>query len=177
MSEALLEEIIEKHNFIVHVNTDSDDPLCVMVDFAGRKQAYYRIVADEEGDIYGVAYWSSIMAPTINPETNEEVGVEEFIPMNRMIIRLYILCDIYRQCREMELSHEIVRFYSVEGDKIEFMDLLDTQLDDAEVEIEQMLEMFLHKVLNKNISIKELNVSLENSGLLHDFNLLRGTLV
>lgn len=165
--DQLTEAIMEKHNFIVRGTLAEDDEYTVNVDFAGRKQATYRVVVDEEGEIYGVTYNSSIMLPE----------QEEFIPLDRTLVRLYILCEIYRQCRHLELPMEIVRFYSPEGDKVEFMELLDVPLTDEEIEIEKVLDQCLSGILNEDVDIEEMYDALEKDCLLNNFNILKSTLV
>lgn len=160
------EEIILKHNFIVKISLDPNDSLCVMVDFAGKKRAYYRVVVDEEDNIYGIAYWSDLM--------NDE---EEYIPLKATSIHLYILCDIYRQCREMEFPYEIVKFYDNENNLVEFMNLLQLKLEEYELNIMKILEKCIKKVLEEEVPIKLLTELLEKERILHEFNILSGLLI
>lgn len=173
----LLEELINKHNFIVRVNPYPNDDLTIMVDFAGRKQAYYRVIADEEGEIYGIGYWSNVMALIEDEETGEQYQTEEIIFVPKTAVRLYILSDIYRQCRTMDLSSEIVRFYNKENKTVVFAELLSLPLNEEDIEVEQALESCLDAVLNKSIPILTLIEALEKDGLLHQFNFLKATLI
>jgi hypothetical protein len=176
-SEALLNEIIEKHGFIVRITTEKDDPFWVLVNFAGLKQVYYRIVCDEEGDIYGIGYWSSLMETSEDPDTKETLTSEEFIPMNKTVIRLYILCDIFRQCREMSLSYEIIRSYNEDDEVVEFMDLIPLEMSEEEVNEEMTLDECVSRIISNDIPIGELTEALEKGCLLQNFNILKGTLI
>lgn len=167
-SEALLDELINKHNFIVKVSTDPDDNLCVMVDFAGRKQAYYRVITDEEGEVYGIGYSSSLMT--------DDVG-EEFIPISKPSIRTYIVCDILRQCRWLNLSYDIIRYYLSSGEKCEFTQLLEVPMDEYERSTEKLLEGCMSGIINGNFDLDKMNEVLEEKGLLQNMNLLRSTLL
>lgn len=177
INDNLLEELIEKHNFIVRVSLDPDDDLTVMVDFAGRKQAYYRVIMDEEGEVYGIGYWSSVMIPVEDEETGEKYATEEMVFVPKTAVRLYILGDIYRQCRELDLSTEIVRFYNKEDEPVNFSELLTLPLNEQDIEVEQVLESCLDAILNKSIPTSTLTEALEKDGLLHQFNFLKATLI
>lgn len=167
MSDELLEELINKHNYVVKVSLSENDLYEVLVDFAGLKTASYRVVVDEEGEVYGMVYRSSLMSDEI----------EEYLPLSRSIVRLYILCDIFRQCRQLELSHEIVRFYSSSGEKVEFTDLLKINLDEQELSIELTLEEVMSAVLNGNVAVVDLNNDLEANGILQTFNIFKGLIL
>lgn len=165
------EELITKHNYVVKVTTDPDDSLCVMVEFAGRKQVYYRVIVDEEGNTYGIAYWSNLM------DDEEGNGFEEFLFLNQAVIRTYIICDIFRQCRWLDLPYDIIRFYSPDGDSVEFTDLLSIAMDDNERENEQLLEGCMSGIINGVFDINNMNEVLEEKGLLQSMNILRSTLL
>lgn len=170
-TEGFLEELINKHNFIVKVTLDPEDDLCVMVEFAGRKQAYYRAITDEDGEIYGVGYWSSLMTDS------EGESFEEFLPLRASVIRTYIVCDIFRQCRALDLAYDIIRFYSSDGNRVEFTELLTLQMDDNDTKAEKLVEHCMTAILNGEADVVKLSEALEKEGILQSFNVIRGTLL
>lgn len=175
-TDELLEQLITKHNFVVKVTIDPDDNLCVMVEFAGRKQAYYRVVVDEENEVYGICYWSSLMQ-NVNETTGESEGFEEFLPLQASAIRTYIICDIFRQCRWLDLPYDIIRYFSLNGEKCEFINLLTVPMDDNERDNEKLLEEYMSGILNGIFDANKINEVLEQRGLLHTTNILRSALL
>lgn len=166
-SEALLEELILKHNFIVQVSPSDEDETMLIVTFAGRKNVYYRLVIDEEGEIYGIAY--------ARISENDSEAIEEYIPMMKSTIRLFILLDIYRQCRELGLSLEIVRF--IKGENItDLVNILPISMDEYEQKDEKILNEAIELIMGGNVVISQLNEKLEQCGLLMNFHLLKGLL-
>lgn len=173
-TDDLLENLITKHNFMVKVSLCDDDPLCVDVDFAGQKKCYYRIITDEDGNIYGLAYSSSLMLS--GRDEGDLVG-EEFIPLNPSVIRTYIICDIFRQCRKLDLPYDIVCYFTSLGERVEFTKLLELKLDESDRESEQVLEGCMSLLLNGEVNIVKMSSELEKIGLLHSLNILQSTLI
>lgn len=154
MNQDLLEELIEKHNYIVKVTLEDENFLTV--NYAGKKTETYEIFEIEQ------AWWLRI---------NEEVVVSK-----TFVIRLYILLNIYFNCRKLKLPYLIVRYYN--EDKVEnLVNLVSLDLDEQETEREILLHDVAFSVLEEPERIHEFDDELEKLGMLQSFNVLKGLLI
>jgi hypothetical protein len=162
MDENFLEELITRNGFIVKVNlVEEEEPECdfkLEVDYAGKKNEVYELFLSPEF-----------------PETLLTINGEPLTLRNCMT-RLYILCNIYLQCRKLKLPYTIIRFYK-SGKQSELIDLLSIEMN----EVDQQAEMDLHEamisILENNSAIHSFDETFGKLGLEQQFNLLKGLLV
>lgn len=156
MNEQLFEDVIEKHNYIVKVeflDSDREEAVKLKVNYADLKEEIYTCEKD------------SILM-TID-------GEEIFLPVS--VMRLYVLANIYLQCRKLNLPYSIVRFYKG-GEKTNLISLLPLTFNELDVANELDLHDIMIKVLEKNKLLHSFDDELAGLGLLQKFNLLKGLL-
>lgn len=152
MNQALLEKLIEKHNYVVRVTLDQENFL--RADFVGKKEN---------------TYWCQ---PLYLLEINDEA-----IFLQTYMIRMYILLHIYKECRKLQLPYDIVRYYK-DGKKVEGLtNLINIALTQEELDREIVLHDIAFSILEDPESLNELEESLEDSGILQNFNLIKGLLI
>lgn len=157
--ENKINELINKHNYKVTAALDENEDL--KVDFAGRETVTYHIVQDEQSEVYGVAI--------------EYSGTEEFIPLKAVLTRLFIIADIFRRCRRLDISPNVIRYYK-EGNEVKFVDLVQVQLTKDDQQLEITLDGYIEKILaGKPIDYFDDKVA--KLGMLYNFSLLKGLLL
>jgi hypothetical protein len=147
-------EIVNRHGYIVRVNLVESR---LTVDYAGQKTTSYLVWSDDHG-------WYL------------EYNGKEIISLKVYIVRLYILLDIYRQCRRLGISYDVVRFYDYLGGISDLLTILPLQL----TEEEKSKELLLNNVVMSVIQGKPANSfedSLEVQFLLHEYLQLKGLLL
>lgn len=159
--DLLVEKILGKHEYLVKVSLNEENDIEVI--FPDNHRIIYHVVQDEEGEIYGIC---------IN-----YIGEDgEFVHVMPEMVRLFILCDIYRRCRGQGMSYNTVRFLDAEGGKVELTDLLPMNLSEDQKQLEIKFNDMAVKILNgkpANAFDKELS----KLGLLYNFSLLKWLLI
>ncbi len=157
-----IHHIMEKHNFVVKVSLREENVL--NVDFAGKLPITYRI------------FQISTDPPLLSNITCEYRGHMECLPINSYLIRLYVLCDIHRTCRKLRLPYNIIRYYK--GDELvtNLVDLLPISMTEEDTKTEHLFNNIITDIY-ANKKFNKFDVKLEEFGLLHSFNLLKGLLV
>lgn len=159
--ENFLEDLLIRNDFLVKVVLLDENVLAV--DFAGKKQVTYSVLAEEKSSNYDVTF--------------KGYGITEEFVLSGTIVRLFILMDIYQQARRLGLPDVIVRFYSKEKIQTSFIDILPLDLTQKEIDNEKKLNSAMERAYAKPDLINEMDCKLEKIGLLKQFTLLKGLLL
>ncbi len=162
MSEKFIDDLLQRNGYIVRVSGLPSE-LLISIDFAGQLTTSYEIFQD--GDIDGFHY------------ENNTLNTEQYVSLPRWILRLYILCDIYLQCKLSNLPDTIVRFFTAEGEKTDLLSLLPLELTLEETKREKMLNDIILKIFRDRSLVHSFDQKLEELSLSKTFNLLKGLLV
>lgn len=166
--ESFLEDLLQRNDFLVKVVLLDTGVLAV--DYAANKQVVYQIepVEINKGDEVNHYLWN------VQYECN---GIVEEFVLSGPVVRLFILMDIFQQCRRLNLPDTIVRFYTKEKKQATFMDILPLDLSEEEIKKEKLLNQAMERAYNKPQMINQMDAKLEKMGLLKQFSLLKGLLV
>ena len=156
-------KIIEAHNYIVRVKLV--EPNIIEVDYVDKLQTRYDFYNYE--NICGVIF-----------------NKVEYLSLSPHVIRLYILCDIYRTCGQLKLPPTIVQYYGKEYPIIGILELIDIKLSEEEIVKEKKLNDWMMAIYDELDKTKKIRASInkfdreaEAVGLLHSLNLLKGLLI
>ncbi len=163
--ENFLEDLLRRNDFLVKVVLLDTGMLAV--DYTANKQVIYSVLAEEKSSNSEIIY-------NIKYEYN---GVAEEFVLSGPVVRLFILMDIYKECRRLGLPNSIVRIYNKEGAISTLMDILPLELSPGETKQEKILNSAMERVYNKPEMINQLDDKLEKAGLLKSFTLLKGLFV
>lgn len=147
-------KFLQKHNFIVNVIIDQH---VVEASYADKFKVYYRNVKNYEG--------LALL------EVKYGCGKEAVIPLNAYAVRLFIVLDIIRICKQNNIPHAIIRYFDLGGKEGGFEDLFEIDLNDREQALEKLLSSYISKYMTtKTIDEKELL----DKDLLYTFINLKG---
>ena len=152
LNSETFEAILEKTNFIVKAVLEEN---FLKVNYADRKDETYEV--DLESSIITVE--------------NESIFLPAFA------VRLYLLLNIYLNCRLLDLPYHIVRFYEGETKKDGLVDLINPELSEEESKLEVVLHDAAIKILEGVANPHDLDDDLSSFGVLHTFNLMKGLLI
>lgn len=155
-----VEDFLTQHEYLVKVTLVDDSYL--RVNYLGECKTDY-IVYDD--DHTGVIY----------QDTTGEDG--EAIDLPRPVLRLYVLCDIYRQCRTLGVSNSVVRFYNKDGAATDLVSLLPIELDEDEAKAERLLQKYVEACYTNMEKADKMLTTLAKEQILHQALLLKGLIV
>lgn len=153
-----LEELLERNNFVVKVYEENTNEL--KVDYASMKEEKYEIFP-------------------LEPATGEIVVFinNEKITLPNYIVRLYVLCHIFFQCRKLKLSYNIVKFFNKDNEKTTLIKLFPFEFSEEEAAMEIQLNEITLEILKDNTKVHIFDDLLVKTGMLQTFNLLKGLLI
>jgi len=152
-------DIITRNEYLVRVDDRGSELL--EVDYAGKLRTSYQYYED---DSFGIHY------------QNISIRKEEWIEMPYRIFRLYVLLDIYRQCRKLSLPYSIVWFFDSTGERSDLLTLWSLNLDENETATEKKFNHYIQQFIGGEL-LDKFDDELEKDGLIHEFNILKGLLV
>lgn len=152
-------DVITRNEFIVRVDGKDTDEL--RVDYAGKLKTDYSYYSE---DTYGIRY------------QNSSAQTQEFIDLPYYLLRLYVLLDIYRQCRRLSLPYSAVWFFRENGERSDLKDLWQLNLSDNERENEKRFNGYVRELFEGE-PLNKFDNDLETDSLLHQFTILKGLLL
>jgi len=169
------EKTLSENNCLVTVQWQSNDDnkKFINVNFAGLMNVVYFPTDKEE---YGV-----LLISNRSIENHSElVGLPIYL------IRLYILLDVFRICRKLNLSYNLIRFLNEKGERDNYINIFPRKYDNPENEKREFsIDVCTNKFLNSTEMeledrlkiLKGDDDNLEKFGLLHSFSILKGLLL
>ncbi len=151
-------DVLSRNDYLVSVDYVDEDTL--RVSYAEKLVTEYTKIVE---DFCGLSY------------RNSSAQTEEVIYLSYHLLRLYVLLDIYRQCRRLSLPYSAVWFFrdNVRSDLLELWPL---NLGEVEVTLEKRYNHYVGELLGGE-SLGKFDTELEQDGYLHEFTLLKGLLV
>lgn len=101
----------------------------------------------------------------------------EDVALSPHLVRWYIILDIMRECKKHNLSYNILKCFDKDGNENEFVDLLKLPLSNDDLQKEKALSTYIINTLADKETINDHDDSLQELGLLHSFNILKGLLI
>lgn len=164
-----LDELIERHKYVVRVTKDINEGV-LDVNYAEKLETSYTF-----SQLGGpISYFWYLNVSEVNAESS---WLEECVFLPTYLVRLYVLCDIYRTCNRLDISTDTIRFYATDGGYTDLLQLLPVDLDKDGADREKLLNAYMVQVMFDRERLHEFDAELEKVGLLHSFNILKGLLI
>lgn len=165
-----VEQLIEKHNFVVRVVLT--EPSVLEVDYAGKQRSQYMLIQDESDELIGESCIFHVVTLLIT--TNDDH--QELIYLPLYLVRLYLLCHIYAECRSLNLPYNIIQYFR-EDEKTPLKELLTFEFTESEKEKEQKLNEAVCEVWKDFSKVNGFDIQMKADGLFASFNILKGLIV
>ena len=169
-----VEQLIEKHKFVVRVVLTEENVL--EVDYAGKQQTQYMLIQDESDEMIGESCIFHVVSLLITTDDD----YQELVYLPLYLVRLYLLCHIYAECRMLNLPYNIIQYYreTEDGDVKELLkDLLPFEFSESEKEKEQKLNGAICEVWKDFSKVNGFDIQMKADGLFASFNMLKGLIV
>jgi hypothetical protein len=158
------ERMMAKHNFVVRVEGTFQELESgeryngIKVDFIGKFTKQYLYEENDTG---------SVMLVFDN---------SEYLMVANYIARWYILLDIYRICKQLNLPLSIVRCFK-DDQRVDYVEVFPLTMSEGDIVIEKELNDLIDEVLSGRAVPSDFEESIEELNLTHSFTVLKGLLV
>ena len=127
--------------------------------------------ADEDSPVPLIAVEKFSVVCRVNALLNNE----EYIPLPKYALRMFIFCDIYNRCVKLGISPSLMRYYQNDEKVNRIVDLID--MDEENVLLEKEIDPYINKVINNPLLYTKFEDELEKKNLLAGWQLIKGLIV
>ena len=142
-----VEELLKRHNYIINLSSENNT---ITVDYSGKLKTQY--------------IWC---------DGGLVKNQKDSIPLNNRLVRLYLLFDIYRECKKLGLPKDIIRT----PENKPLTELIPLTLDEEDGKNETKLHEMTFELLKDNKNFNRFDDDAEELGILPDLNILKGLIV